>query len=228
MGTDLGPEGHRTTSWHDPQQVEGYLDRIERLEARADGEQVLRSLLPPAPRSVLDLGCGDGRLAALVIGARPDIERAVAVDSSPAMLDHARARFGGDPRVEVRRWDLADPLAPLGTFDVVVSGFAVHHLDDKRKRSLITEVTTMLEAGGLFANLEVVTSATPEQHREFLELIGRPHDDPEDRLTDVESQLRWMREAGMTAVDCYWRWRGFALLAGTVPVGGPPRAAGGG
>jgi hypothetical protein len=66
----------------------------------------------------------------------------------------------------------------------------------------------------LFANLEVVASATRELHAEFLELIGRPADDPEDRLVEVDRQLAWMREAGLTQVDCLWRWRGFALLAG--------------
>jgi SAM-dependent methyltransferase len=151
--------------------------------------------------------------------ACPGIREVVAVDSSPAMLDHARARFDGDRRVTVRSWDLADPLVPLGEFDVIVSGFAIHHLEDRRKRSLLAEVALMLNEGGLFANLEVVQSATPELHREFLELIGRPDDDPEDRLTAIEPQLGWMGSAGLTRVDCFWRWRGFALLAGTAPVG---------
>jgi hypothetical protein len=85
----------------------------------------------------------------------------------------------------------------------------------------------MLKPGGLFANLEVVASATPELHREFLALIGRPDDDPEDRLTGIEPQLGWMRSAGLTRVDCFWRWRGFALLAGAAPVGAGRGVAGG-
>jgi ubiquinone/menaquinone biosynthesis C-methylase UbiE len=191
-----------------------YLGRIGRLEPRVAGEEVLRTLLPDTPRSVLDLGCGDGRLAALILEECPSIERVVAVDSSPPMLKHAHERFSRDPRVTLRQWDLADSLEPLGTFDIVVSGFAIHHLEDERKQTLLTEVAQQLDAGGLFANLEVVASSTPELHREFLGLIGRTDDDPEDRLADVETQLQWMRNAGLAQVDCFWRWRGFALLAG--------------
>ena len=54
------------------------------------------------PRSLLDLGCGDGRLAALALEARPSLRRVVAVDNSPAMLERARHRFAGDRRVSVR------------------------------------------------------------------------------------------------------------------------------
>ncbi len=130
------------------------------------------------------------------------------------MLAHAGRALGGDQRVTIEQWDLTRSIEPLGEFDVIVSGFAIHHLEDDRKRGLFREVSGQLLPGGLFANLEVVASATPELHAEFLELIGRPADDPEDRLVDVDVQLAWMREAGLAQVDCLWRWRGFALLAG--------------
>ena len=143
--------------------------------------------------------------------------RTVAVDSSAAMLDHALKRFHGDHRAIVERWDLADSIAPLGTFDIIVSGLAIHHLEDDRKKSLFGEIADQLSPGGLFANLEVVASATPELHQQFMALIGRTEDDPEDRLAEVDAQLTWMRDAGLEQVDCFWRWRGFALLAGTGP-----------
>ena len=194
--------------------MDRYLTRIGGLAARVAGEEVLVSVLPDSPRTVLDLGCGDGRLAALVLEHRSSVESVLAVDSSPAMLSHARNRFDGDHRVQLQEWSLEDPLTPLGSFDVVVAGFSIHHVEDQRKRELFSEVAGQLAAGGVFANLEVVASATPELHRQFLDLIGRADDDPEDRLAPVESQLLWMREAGLSQVDCMWRWRGFALLVG--------------
>jgi SAM-dependent methyltransferase len=203
-----------TAGWSDPVQVEWYTERIGRLEARLAGEQVLADILPATPERVLDLGCGDGRLSELVLGCRPSVTGLVAVDISPPMLDRARARLGGDARVDVRTWDLADPLTPLGPFDLVVSGFAIHHLDHGRKRALLHEVATQLRPGGVFANLEVVASSTPRRHAEFLTAIGRTADDPADRLAPVDDQLSWMRDAGLTEVDCLWRWRGFALLVG--------------
>lgn len=203
--------------WSDRGQVDWYLDRIGQLPPRIAGEEVLLSVLPPDPQSLLDLGCGDGRLAGLALEARPTLTQVVAVDKSPPMLEHARERFSGDDRVTVQAGDLNHPIDGFGTFDVVVSGFAIHHLNDDRKRRLFSEVNEHLNPAGLFANLEVVASATAELHDQFLTLIGRSADDPEDRLADVESQLQWMREAGLTQVDCLWRWRGFALLVGQRP-----------
>jgi SAM-dependent methyltransferase len=203
-----------TGGWSDPEQVAWYTNRIGKLEARQWGEQVLVDVLPASPRRVLDLSCGDGRLAALVLEHRPSIDEVVATDISPPMMELARQRFAGDDRVDVREWDLNTPLTPLGPFDLVVTGFAVHHVDDARKRALFAEVAAQLNPGGAFANLEVVASATPERHAEFLARIGRTVDDPEDRLAPVESQLTWMRAAGLANVDCLWRWRGFALLVG--------------
>ncbi len=200
--------------WSDAAQVEWYVDRIGKLEARQAGERMLADVMPPAPRRVLDLGCGDGRLAALALTERPSVEAIVAVDVSPPMLERARARFASEHRVEVRPWDLRHPLTPLGTFDLIISGFAIHHLEDRRKQQLFAEAATQLSPAGVFVNLEVVASATPQRHAEFLVAIGRTHDDPEDRLATIEDQLAWMRDGGMVNVDCVWRWRGFACLIG--------------
>ena len=205
-------------TWKDHEKVHEYVGRVGKLAARAAGEAELADNLPDQVERVLDLGCGDGRLAALVLEARPGATQAGGLDSSPPMLGLARERFGDDPRVALLAHDLEEPLPHLGAFDAVVSGFAIHHLPHGRKRSLFAEVAGMLRSGGLFANLEVVQCATDELQAEFYRRIGRPDGDAEDVLAEVEPQLQWMREGGLTQVDCAWRWRGFALLVGQAPV----------
>ena len=59
-------------------------------------------MLPDAPTRVADLGCGDGRLAALVLDARPNVTEVVAVDTSPPMLEKARA--AGSPATAASEW----------------------------------------------------------------------------------------------------------------------------
>ena len=201
-------------TWRDEAKVGEYLGRVDRLAARVAGEAELLEALPDTVERVLDLGCGDGRLIELVLGARPDVRDAVGIDLSPPMLDRARARFADRSHVRVVEHDLREPLPDLGSFDVVVSGFAIHHLTHDRKRTLFDEIVRVLRPGGVFANLEVVACATPELQAEFERRIGRPGGDPEDVLAPVDEQLTWMRRAGLQHVDCAWRWRGFALLTG--------------
>ena len=205
-------------TWADPAKVDEYLGRVGTLAPRLAGEAMLLEVLPRHIERLADLGCGDGRLTKLVLEARTGVGEVIALDQSDAMLAKARERFADDDRVDVRSFDLADDLTPLGSFDAIVSGFAIHHLHDDRKQRLFAEVALQLRPGGVFANLEVVASATPELHATFRAEIGRAADDPEDRLVDVETQLGWMRAAGLTQVDCLWRWRGFALLVGNAPT----------
>jgi tRNA (cmo5U34)-methyltransferase len=205
------------TSWKDAAKVDEYVGRIGRLAARRAGEVELLEALPTPVTRVLDLGCGNGNLIDLVLGARPGVGLAVGLDNSAPMLHLARERFDVDPRVRIEEHDLDRPLAAGSDFDVVISGFAIHHLAHERKRSLFGEIVAALRPGGGFVNLEVVQCATPELHEEFNRRIGRSDGDPEDVLAPVEPQLEWMREAGMVQVDCNWRWRGFALLVGQAP-----------
>ena len=73
-----------------------------------------------------------------------------------------------------------------------------------------------MRPGGAFLNLEHVASATPELHEAFLATIGTApeDDDPSNQLAPVEDQLGWLREIGFDQVDCHWKWRELALLAG--------------
>jgi tRNA (cmo5U34)-methyltransferase len=202
------------TSWESPEKVAEYVGRIGTVPQRLAGEAALVEFLPPAPRRALDLGCGDGRLVQLLLDSRPELDEIVAVDVSAPMLARAESNFAGESRVSLRHWDLRDSIAALGEYDVVVSGFAIHHLSDARKRTLFAEVAQLLVPGGTFANLEVVASPTSELQEAFASAIGRPGGDPDDQLADVESQLTWMRAAGLEQVDCMWKWRGFALMVG--------------
>jgi SAM-dependent methyltransferase len=189
---------------------------------RAEGEGVLAELVPRDARRLLDLGTGDGRLLALLLSDRPAL-RGVGLDFSDVMLGAGRRRFGDGGRVEFVKHDLANPLPGLGDFDAVVSSMAIHHLEHDRKRSLSGEVFDLLRPGGVFANFEHVASATRRLHLAFFAAINEPleHEDPSDRLLDVETQLGWLREHGFDDVDCYWKWREMALLVGVKP-GGPP------
>ena len=202
--------------WTSSEHVSDYLERADQISHRTEGEAALLEFIPASTRRILDLGTGDGRLLALVRRQHPDTE-AVAVDFSPAMLQAVRKRFAGDSRVTVVEHNLDSPLPVLGKFDAVISSFAIHHLVHERKRALYTETYRLLNAGGVFCNLEHVASPTPRLHEEFLLRIGFTveTEDPSNKLLDIETQLGWLRETGFTDVDCQWKWRELALLTGT-------------
>src|SRR5262245_42468110 len=201
--------------WASPEHALAYLRRADTIPHRTEGEATLLEELPPVAGRVLDLGSGDGRLLGLVLLARP-AARGVALDFSPAMLDRLRERFAADGRVEVVAHDLEHPLPPLGTFDAAVSSFAIHHLPHPRKKELYAEAWGLLRPGGVFLNLEHVASPSDRVHRRFLDALGitPEQEDPSNKLLDVETQLGWLRELGFADVDCHWKWRELALLAG--------------
>ena len=204
--------------WKRAEWVDRYLGMADEFPHRLEGEGVLLDHVPRDVRRVLDLGTGNGRLLALVLADRPEAS-GVGLDFSAPMLAQARERFAGGGRIELVEHDLGQLLPSLGRFDAVVSSFAIHHLEHERKRSLYAEAFDLLEPGGVFANFEHVASPTERLHRAFFAAIGEPieNEDPSDRTLDVETQLGWLRDLGFHDVDCFWKWRELALLAGFVP-----------
>ncbi len=209
----------RADEWKSAEHALKYLAEADSVPHRAEGERVLLDHVPLNAGRVLDLGTGDGRLLALLRIDRPEFE-GVGIDFSEAMLEAATRRFAADKRIKILNHDMNQPLpSSLGAFDAVVSSFAIHHCPDGRKRELYREIFEYLSPGGIFCNLEHVASPTPTLHRAFLDTMGLTPEteDRSNKLLDVETQLRWLREIGFIEVDCYWKWLELALLMGSKP-----------
>lgn len=209
-----------TSEWQTVEHALRYLGRADKLPHRTEGEKTILELIPKTANRVLDLGTGDGRLLALVKLQNPDIE-GLAIDFSDTMLEQAKKRFANDKRVTLVKHDfnMHLPAKDLGKFDLVVSSLAIHHLVDERKKQLYLEIFKLLNSKGVFCNLEHVSSPTPNVHEKFLTAIGwtRDSEDPSNKLLDVETQLKWLRQIGYVDVDCYWKWMELALIAGSKP-----------
>jgi tRNA (cmo5U34)-methyltransferase len=202
--------------WSSSDHAAEYLGRAASIPHRGEGEAALLEFVPANTRRVLDVGTGDGRLLALVKSALAGPVEAVAVDFSPTMLDAAGKRFAGDTSVTLVSHNLDHRLPEVGRLDAVVSSFAIHHLVHERKRELYGEIYAVLNPGGVFCNLEHVASPTQRLHQEFLHSIGYTleTEDPSNKLLDLETQLRSLREIGFEDVDCCWKWRELALMVG--------------
>ena len=204
------------SEWQTIDHAFAYLSRADKLPHRIEGEKVLLDQISPKVKHVLDLGTGDGRLLSLVLLQNPSAE-GVALDFSEPMIAQAKKRFANDKRVTIVKHDFSYQLpGNLGCFDAVVSSLAIHHLTDERKKQLYSEIFNHLNSGGVFCNLEHVSSATMNLHMKFISSIGQTPEteDPSNKLLDVETQLVWLREIGFVDVDCSWKWLEMALLSG--------------
>ena len=202
--------------WTSAEHALDYLRRADSIPHRVEGEATLLEFLPLDPKRILDLGTGGGRLLALTKAARPTAQF-VGLDFSPTMLEALRKLFAGDTSVTIVAHDFENTLPRMEPFDAVTSSFAIHHVSHERKRTLYQEIFELLAPGGAFLNLEHVSSPTPRLHAGFLKTISWADEDPSNKLLDLETQLEWLREIGFIDVDCHWKWRELALLAGIKP-----------
>jgi trans-aconitate 2-methyltransferase len=108
---------------------------------------LLARIAAVAPRSVADLGCGAGNVTRLLVERWPDAE-VIGIDSSPAMLERARAALAGASNVRFEERDLAS-WTPRSRVDVLYSNAALHWLGDHA--TLIPRLAGALASGGTLA-----------------------------------------------------------------------------
>jgi len=105
----------------------------------------LAACVPASATAVLDVGCGDGFLAARLAWRVPHV---VAIDVDAPVLGRARARFPDAPVSWCHGDILTHPLRP-GSFDAVLSNAMFHHLPDTR--AALRQLSQLVRPGGMLA-----------------------------------------------------------------------------
>ncbi len=181
----------------------------------------------------LDLGVGTGVFSKRFLEKYPN-SKVVAIDGADAMLELAKSRLGElAQRVE---WVVSDframPATVIrpDTFDVVISSYALHHLNAQEKLVVLKSVVRAIKPGGWFLNADLVVAEAPDVERRIQEIrvesvIDRaPPQDRRFRSTDatrqflddleateqdqpqtLDNDMRILRESGIASAEVFWK-----------------------
>jgi tRNA (cmo5U34)-methyltransferase len=218
------------------QRVESYDRDMELMHPnRSKMVQVVLEVLPFPKTSqirAIDLGVGTGYFTDRFLKHFPNSE-VVAVDGARAMIDLAKARLGSlASRVEFVVGDfrnLQQLAGNAGSFDVVLSAYALHHLNRADKEALLQQVVNLLRPDGWFVNADLIVADSAEVERRIQELRvagiverargldGRFADAASTRrfLDDLEANehdqpltlledLTVLRKSGLKDVSAFW------------------------
>ncbi len=123
-------------------------------QAGAIKRKAIEIAAPAAGEKVLDVGCGTGALTFEAKAAAPAVQ-IHGIDAAPEMIEVARKK------TRSRKADIDFQVAVIerlpfgdGEFDLVLSGFMLHHLPEDVKKSGIAEVARVLKPGGRFVAVD--------------------------------------------------------------------------
>lgn len=170
----------------------------------ADVLDRLGEILGNGPVTVLDAGCGSGRVTELLLQRDSEV-RVIAGDSSPSMLEAARERLAGfRDRIlfvplDLECGDLAYEVGGFGPFDAVVSTGTFHWVRNQRR--MYRALHDLLVPGGLLI-AQCGGAGSVVEVRDVLEHLG--HDWRSfNHYAGAEETACWLREAGFGDV---WTW----------------------
>jgi tRNA (cmo5U34)-methyltransferase len=139
--------------WETQEIADKYLSGVRgAIPLAAEQTEVMLRLIKAAKvkvDSLLDIGCGDGILAATILEHFPDA-KAVLIYNSEPMIQEAQQKLNKYKNTEFIVCDYGNKdwlskLTNSAPFDIIVSGFSIHHQPDIRKRELYEEFYKMLK-----------------------------------------------------------------------------------
>lgn len=235
------------SSWVDNSFSQHYLQESDiQLPLRREVIRLIQSfysyyLGQKTGQRVFDLGCGDGICTEAIINIDPTI-CATLLDASLDMINAAKKRLGGRTEAEFVTMSFQEMIQEepcFGKFDLIISSLAIHHIPTHKKTQLIEILAGMLADGGYLLIYDSVLPATPHLEewyiliwREWIreqktryhittDLEGLIDTYQEERhhqdLDVIDVYLDAMLGAGMTDVDCAFRFGVFVLMSGRKP-----------
>ena len=181
-------------------------DRIGTPQA-AWGRQVLDRFLLEGDETVLDAGCGSGRVTQQLMERLPR-GYVIAIDGSRSMIEAARERLGEHPRIEFDVQDLLELDLGERTVDGIVSTATFHWIDDhavlfQRLRGVLRDDGRLVaQCGGkgnlarVFAAVDAVMASS--DYADAFALWIDPC-----RFADAPETEGLLREAGFRQAHCW-------------------------
>ncbi len=120
-------------------QARSYTECFSRTKPDGDLKAFMDGL--PTGAKVLDLGCGPGNSAAMMLDAGFDVD---AMDASPEMAAMGKERFGID--IRIARFDQLDAV---DLYDGIWANFSLLHAPHKDVPNHLTKIKTAMRRGGL-------------------------------------------------------------------------------
>jgi ubiquinone/menaquinone biosynthesis C-methylase UbiE len=135
------------------------MDKVSKGRVRAVKEAVAREI--PEGSLVLEIGCGTGELASMLIERDCIVE---GFDLSPSMIEVAKERIAADNlenRFKVKEMgvDGMDGL-PMNHFDAVVSTLVFSEFSDDERRFALKHAARVLKSDGLIVIADEVVPMT--------------------------------------------------------------------
>lgn len=98
----------------------------------------------PRGGRVVDIGCGDGRIAAYLASAGFDV---LGVDFAAPAIERARARFGASETMRFQVLDICEQAPEPGPFDAIVDRGCYHGLPKRHRSGYLRSVTSCSRPG---------------------------------------------------------------------------------
>lgn len=171
------------------------------------GREVLARLTLTGDETVVDAGCGSGRITAALLDRLPR-GRVIAVDGTPSMIEAARERLGERANLELRVGDLCELDLGDERADAILSTATFHWIQDhatlfaRLRRALRDGGALVAQCGGE-GNIRVVREAGEHvgAHAPFAaHLAGW---EGPWRYAAPEQTERLLRDAGFASARCW-------------------------